>query len=248
DVDVHFALCALLYFALELVDFRALASDDDARTRGVNPHDQFVRRALDIDAADAGRFQPVLQLLAQLDVFVQQVGVFLLREPARLPTLVVAQPKTVRMCFLTQNRLLLLLRFLRALLDSLAGFSDRTLHAFRGSFFGRRFLGAGLCGAYVLGHIHHDVAGPLLIPEAAAHRRRTHALPPRPFVHKTAGHEQLIDVERRAGIVRLALRIGDRAAQRLLDFLRHALLGETQRLQRIFGALAADQVDHQPRL
>ncbi len=52
NVDVHFALGALLHFALELVDFRALAADDDSRARSVNPDDQLVGRALDIDPAD----------------------------------------------------------------------------------------------------------------------------------------------------------------------------------------------------
>jgi len=33
DVDVHFALGALLHILLQLVDFRALAPDDDARPR-----------------------------------------------------------------------------------------------------------------------------------------------------------------------------------------------------------------------
>jgi len=40
DVDVHFALGALLHFLLQLVDLRALAPDDDARPRRVNAHDQ----------------------------------------------------------------------------------------------------------------------------------------------------------------------------------------------------------------
>ena len=60
NVDVHFALGALLHFLLELVDFRALAADDDSRTRGVNPHHQLVGGALDIDRADARRSSAVL--------------------------------------------------------------------------------------------------------------------------------------------------------------------------------------------
>jgi len=42
NVDVHFALGALLHFLLELVDFRSFAPDDDPRTRGVNAHDELL--------------------------------------------------------------------------------------------------------------------------------------------------------------------------------------------------------------
>src|SRR5580692_82415 len=85
--------------------------------------------AFDINSTDASRPQPVLQLLAQCHVFMQQVGVVFLGEPARFPALVVAQSKSVRMCFLPQNSLLLLLRFLRALLDCLASLPHGALHA-----------------------------------------------------------------------------------------------------------------------
>jgi hypothetical protein len=49
DVDVHFAFGALLHVLLELVDFRAFASDDDAGPRSVDSHDKLVGRALDVD-------------------------------------------------------------------------------------------------------------------------------------------------------------------------------------------------------
>ena len=92
----------------------------------------------------------------------------------------------------------------------------------------------------MLGHFHDDVARPLLIAEAAAHRRRTQPLPSRPFVDETARDEERVHVERFAGIFRFALRIGDRAAQSLFHFFRHALFREAQRLQSFFRALAAN--------
>src|SRR5882672_2715480 len=101
DVDVYFALGTLLHVLLQLVDLRALAPDDDAGPRGVNAHDQFVGGALDVDRADARALQFFLQLLAEFHVFVEQVGVVLVRIPARLVWLVVAQPESVRMRLLS---------------------------------------------------------------------------------------------------------------------------------------------------
>src|SRR5713226_3161737 len=103
DVDVHFALGALLHFLLELVDLRALAPDDDARARGVNAHHQLIRRALDVDRADTRALQLFLQLLAELDVFVKKFGVVLVGIPPRLPRLVVAQPESVRVRLLSHD-------------------------------------------------------------------------------------------------------------------------------------------------
>src|SRR5215469_4825095 len=82
NVDVHFPLGALLYFALELVDLRTLASYDDARPRSVDADHQLVGCALDIDRIDARRLEPVFQLAPQDHVLVQQVGILALGEPA----------------------------------------------------------------------------------------------------------------------------------------------------------------------
>src|SRR3984893_17092994 len=103
NVDVHFALGALLHFLFELVDFRALAADDDARTRGVNSHDELIGGALDIDRADARALEALFQLATQLHVFVQQVGVVAVGVPARLPRLVVAEAESIRVCFLSHS-------------------------------------------------------------------------------------------------------------------------------------------------
>src|SRR4029077_17512154 len=101
NVDMHFALGALLHFLLELVDFRALAADDDAGTRGVNAHDQRVGGALDIDAADARALEAALELTAQLHIFVKQIGVIAVCIPPRPPRLVVAEAETVRVNLLS---------------------------------------------------------------------------------------------------------------------------------------------------
>src|SRR5882762_3406616 len=95
NIDVHFPLRALLHFLLELVDFRALAADDDAGPRGVNAHYQLVGGTLDIDGADARALEALFQFTAQLHILVQQVSVIAVSVPARLPRLVVAEPESV---------------------------------------------------------------------------------------------------------------------------------------------------------
>jgi hypothetical protein len=57
DVDIDIPLGALLDLLLQLVDLRAFAADDDARTRGADDDAQLVARTLDFDGADAGRLQ-----------------------------------------------------------------------------------------------------------------------------------------------------------------------------------------------
>ncbi len=82
DVDEDLARGALLDVGLELVDLRALAADDDARTRGADDETQLVAGALDFDRADAGGLQLLAQLSLELDVFDQQFVIAALYEPA----------------------------------------------------------------------------------------------------------------------------------------------------------------------
>src|SRR5580704_17867074 len=154
------------------------------------------------------------------------------------------------MCFLPQTvLLLLLLRSLLfcALLKSFASLTNGpadSLGCLR--FFGG--CGYSVCRrAVVFRYFHNNMGGTLLITKTAAHRRGTHALPSRAFVHVAASYEQRIHVQRFAGVFRFALGIGDRAAQRFFDFLRYSLLRESQSVQRRLGAFSANQVNHQPR-
>ena len=103
DIDVHLAVRALLQLLLQLVDFSAFASDDDSRPGRLDDDAQLVARALDLDRADACRFELILQLVLQLDVFQQQLVVITLHEPARLPGLGVPEPKTIGMNFLSHR-------------------------------------------------------------------------------------------------------------------------------------------------
>src|SRR5208337_652173 len=67
---------------------------------------QLVARTLDFDVRHARGLQLVLETLFELQVLVEKLGVILLREPARLPGLVVTQAEPVRMYFLTHPFLL----------------------------------------------------------------------------------------------------------------------------------------------
>src|SRR5229473_4477105 len=103
NVNMHFALGALLHVLLQLVDFRAFAPDDDARPRRVNSHHQLVRRTFDVNRADARALQLLFQLLAELHVFVKKVGVVLVGIPPRLERLVVPQPESIRVRLLSHD-------------------------------------------------------------------------------------------------------------------------------------------------
>src|SRR5262245_54996825 len=101
DVDEDLAVGPLLDLLLQLVDFRALAPDDEAGARGVDVDLQLVGGALDLDLRDARVREALLEAVAQLEILVQQLRVVLVGEPARAPGLVEPEPKAVRMDFLT---------------------------------------------------------------------------------------------------------------------------------------------------
>src|SRR5580698_25915 len=102
DVDKNiFTRGPLLQVGLELVDFCALAPDDDARPRRLDNDPQLVARPLDFNRADTRRLEFVLQFGFQLDVLVQLFVVIPLGKPTRLPRLGVAEAKTIRMDFLS---------------------------------------------------------------------------------------------------------------------------------------------------
>src|SRR5579862_6389323 len=101
NIDENFALGFLGEVALELLDFGALASVDDAGPRGANGDPQLVAGPVHFNGADAGRLQPLAQRAFQLQVFAQKLGIVRFGEPARSPGLGHAQTKAVRMYFLS---------------------------------------------------------------------------------------------------------------------------------------------------
>src|SRR6266478_4852684 len=155
------------------------------------------------------------------------------------------------MCLLSQSFLPLLLALPGRLFlstERLASLPHRSLNALLRFRFRRGSRDALLYGVVVLDDPDHDVAGAALIPERAAHGSRAQSLPARAFVHETARNEEVIDVERCARVLGLALRVGNSAAQHFLDVACRALLGEAQNLQGVLGALPPDQVHHQADL
>ncbi len=101
NVDEDLTLGLLRHVLLEFFDLRALASDDDAGTRRADGDPQLVARPVHFDRAHAGALQPLGQRRLQLQVFLQELCIALLSEPARPPRLVEAQPESVRMNFLS---------------------------------------------------------------------------------------------------------------------------------------------------
>src|SRR5688572_4541566 len=89
--------------ALQLVDLRALATDDDPGSRRVDDDLETVRRAFDVHVRYAGAGKASFQLTLQTQVFDQEIAVLLLRKPVRMPVLVIAKAKTVWMNFLAHS-------------------------------------------------------------------------------------------------------------------------------------------------
>ena len=73
---------ALLDVGLQLVDLRALAADDDARTRGADDQAQLIAGTLHLDRADACGLQLLTELSLQFDVLDQQLVIAALDKPA----------------------------------------------------------------------------------------------------------------------------------------------------------------------
>src|SRR5437667_1203356 len=108
DVEVDLLARAGLQLVLQLLDFCALAPDDDAGARGEDRDPCAIRRALDVDLRDAGVVELVLDEAPDLHVLVQQGGVVLRREPPRRPGARAAEPEADRMRLLTHRLFLLL--------------------------------------------------------------------------------------------------------------------------------------------
>ena len=103
DVQEDFVLRKLLNFSLELLDASALLADHDARTSRVNVDLHLVRGALDLDAGDAGAEELLLQVFAKLDVFMEELRVVALGEPAAVPGPGDSEAKSNWINFLTHD-------------------------------------------------------------------------------------------------------------------------------------------------
>ena len=102
DVEVQLRLRELRERLAQRLDVGALLADDDARAGGVDRHPALAVRALDHDAADAGLRDVLLDVLADGEVLVEELAVFLaVGEPAAVPGAVDLQPEADRIDLLT---------------------------------------------------------------------------------------------------------------------------------------------------
>src|SRR5207244_4064645 len=67
-VDAYLTNDELLQLVAELVNLSTLASDDDSRARRVDVDAHLVRRALEVDLRDSGVREPLLEILAKLQI------------------------------------------------------------------------------------------------------------------------------------------------------------------------------------
>src|ERR1700716_1742513 len=90
----------------QLVDVGAFLADHDAGTRRMDRHAALLVRTLDHDAGDGGLLELLVQDLADLDVLMQQLAVFVLAgEPTRIPRPVDAETQSDWIDLLTHRSL-----------------------------------------------------------------------------------------------------------------------------------------------
>src|SRR5262245_47571579 len=122
DVEMDLGVRVAREIRLQLFDVGALLADHNARTRGMNRDAALFVRPFDHDARYAGLFQLVLQVIADLDVLLQELAILLFaRVPARIPGAIDAEPKPDRIDLLTHQAFSLVLVWTRRLAGA-AGF------------------------------------------------------------------------------------------------------------------------------
>src|SRR6185369_3782525 len=93
-----------------------------------------------------------------------------------------------------------------------------------------------------------DVRDAAHVTECPSHWRWTNALHAGTVVGHCVFHVQLVDIDVEAFFAAQIVRVFKRRTQQLFHRRRHPLLGEDERIQRIFDLLAFDQIQHQTRL
>ena len=106
DVEADVAAHHLAQVGAQRLDVLALLADDDTRPRAVDGDPRVLRRPLDRDLADRGVGELLLQVFADLDVFLQRRREMLaVGEPLRRPVPVDGQAEAGRMYFLSHGLL-----------------------------------------------------------------------------------------------------------------------------------------------
>ena len=97
------ALRPLADLILQPVHLGSLAPDDDSRSGGDDVDLELIGGTLDFDGRDTGMSQPLLEIVPEPNVFMEELRVPFLRVPSRPPGLVNTEPKPIRMNFLTHG-------------------------------------------------------------------------------------------------------------------------------------------------
>src|SRR5207247_7420755 len=106
DVDDHVGGGDVGNLPAKLVDVGALLADHDARPRGMDRDAALLVRTLDHDPGDGRLLQLLVQDLADLDILVQQLAIFVLAGiPARIPRPVDAETQSDWINLLTHRSL-----------------------------------------------------------------------------------------------------------------------------------------------
>ena len=109
NINHHLVAGELLQLVAELVHFRAALTDHQAGTGRVDMDLGLAAGALEVNLGDTGVVQPLLDVVAQFQVLVKEVGIVLvLRVPQRRPILDHAEAEPVWMYLLTHSVLLYL--------------------------------------------------------------------------------------------------------------------------------------------
>src|ERR1700722_10895331 len=107
DVDDDVGIRDIGDTLAQLVDVGALLADHDAGARRVDRHAALLVRALDHNPGDGRLLEFLVQDLADLDILMQQLAVFVLAgEPTRIPRPVDAETQSDWVDFLTHRSLL----------------------------------------------------------------------------------------------------------------------------------------------
>ena len=101
DVQLHFACGHLRQLGTQLLDVRALLADDDTGASGIDRNAAQLGRTFDHDLRDGCLRQALHDVLADLDIFAEQLGIVApFGVPAAVPGAVDLQAQTDRVAFM----------------------------------------------------------------------------------------------------------------------------------------------------
>src|SRR5690606_19342378 len=104
NVEMHFRARDLANVPAKLLDIRTLLADNDTGASRVDRYAALLVRTLDHDLRNTSLLQLIVEKLANLEVFMQQLTIFMATsKPARVPCAVDAEPQTDRIYLVTHQ-------------------------------------------------------------------------------------------------------------------------------------------------